>query len=189
MNIEKMSLFFKAIRFPQLALIGILLNTVIFLLVVLPDQKNISNLQNRFAELRAEVRKQNVELRRQQIRLAKLQQAERDLKHMYKDVLSTRKTGVTDIRVELGELLASLQIEKEDFSYSYQNIEKFGVQQFRLSVPVRGNYRTIRQFINSIERSEHFLILERVELTSEQEATDRLNLDFRIATYLTQNGV
>ena len=69
---------------------------------------------------------------------------------------------------------------------SYSDLPDFGLQMFTLGVPVEGNYRNLRRFINSIERSKHFLILDRVDLSSEKKA-EVLNLDFRISTYLVQS--
>jgi Tfp pilus assembly protein PilO len=90
------------------------------------------------------------------------------------------------IRMELEGLANNLQVKRSDFSYDYKNLEDFGLQHFMLSVPVEGNYRNIRRFINSIERSEHFLILDRVDLSSEKK-DDTLNLDFTLSTYLVEN--
>ena len=116
--------------------------------------------------------------------MERLQHAQSDLKKIYSDILLPRKDGVVSIRLELEELARPLKVG--DFGYTYKDIDDFGLQEFSLSVPVDGNYRNIRKFINSIERSKHFLILDKVNLSSEKHA-DALSLDFRLSTYLVKD--
>jgi len=188
MNLERTSLGFKRIHLVRLLLLALAVNIIVFFIFVRPNRAQISNLQDRYGQLRSEVRAQKQQLQILHTRLARLQQGQKDLKHLYSQVLTPKRTGVTDIRLELETLLSSLQIQKQDFSYRYQIIKDMDLQQFTLGVPVQGSYRNIRQFINSIERSNHFLILERVNLSSEQ-SDQQLNLDFQLSTYLTLDGI
>jgi Tfp pilus assembly protein PilO len=93
---------------------------------------------------------------------------------------------VLSIRLELEDLARSLQVKRGDFSYNYDDsVADPKLQEFRLAVSVDGNYRNIRKFINSIERSKHFLILNRVDLSSDKKP-DSLSLDFQLSTYLVK---
>ncbi len=92
-----------------------------------------------------------------------------------------------DIRLELEELAQELQVKRTDFSYTYSSIPGLRLQEFKVSVPIEGSYGDIRRFINSIERSQHFLILDRVDLTSVR--ADVLNLSFSVSTYLVENEI
>ena len=185
MNIEKISVNLKRIHFVRFLLLVLGVNLAIWGFLVLPKQDRIAALQKSYAYLRTQSSTDQKEIKQLQARLKHLQQAQLDLKTIYSKLLIHRTQGMT-IRVELEGLANNLQVKRADFSYDYKKLEDFGLQHFMLSVPVEGNYRNIRRFINSIERSEHFLILDRVDLSSEKKE-DTLNLDFMLSTYLVED--
>lgn len=187
MNIERISILMKKVHLVRFTLALIVLNLLLFIFVVLPQNGRIARLHSEYGLTRTRLagsQKNIVELKG---RLQALLQAEKDLKAVYSKILIPKKTGVTDIRVEVESLAQALQIKKENFTYNYEPLAEFKVQQFRLGVPVEGNYKNIRRFINSIERSKHFLILERVDLS--EQKSDILNLDFQLSTYLTDDQI
>ncbi|MCI0611638.1 type 4a pilus biogenesis protein PilO [bacterium] len=185
MNIEKISVNLKRIHFVRFLLVVLGVNLGIWGFLVLPKQDRIAALQKNYADLRNQGAADQKEIKQLQARLKHLQQAQEDLKTIYNKLLIRRTEGMS-IRMELEGLANNLQVKRSDFSYDYKQLEDFGLQHFMLSVPVEGNYRNIRRFINSIERSEHFLILDRVDLSSERKE-DILNLDFTLSTYLVED--
>jgi Tfp pilus assembly protein PilO len=185
MNVERVSILMKKVHLVRLSLAVIVMNLLLFIFLVLPQNSRIARLQSEYALTRTRLAASQKNIITLKSRLAGLQQAEKDLKTIYSKILIPKKTGVTDIRVEVESLAQSLQIKKDNFSYNYEPLSEFRLQQFRLGVPVEGNYRNIRKFINSIERSKHFLILERVDLS--EQKSDVLNLDFQLSTYLTDD--
>jgi Tfp pilus assembly protein PilO len=185
MNIEKLSINLKKIHFVRFLLVVLGVNLAIWGFLVLPKQDRIAALQKSYADLRTQSATDQKEIKQLQSRLKHLQQAQQDLKTIYSKLLIKRREGMS-IRMELEGLANNLQVKRSDFSYDYKNLEDFGLQHFMLSVPVEGSYTNIRRFINSIERSEHFLILDRVDLSSERKA-DTLNLDFTLSTYLVED--
>jgi Tfp pilus assembly protein PilO len=186
MNTEKLSILLKRIHFVRIMLAALALNFAVWAFLVLPKQDRIARLQDNYGQLRTQAAADQRNVKELQNRLKHLQQAQQDLKTIYSTLLVSRTRGVTEIRLELESLANDLQVKRRDFTYDYEELEDFNLQQFTLSVPVEGNYHNIRRFINSIERSEHFLILDRVDLSSEKKA-DVLNLDFMLSTYLVKN--
>lgn len=184
MNIEKISILMKRIQFGRLAFGLILINLAVLALLVLPRRNVIASLQDQYGDLRQLAVGDQKEVRDLKGRVEKLQRAQADLKKIYSEILLPEKEGVLAIRLELEDLARSLQVKRGDFSYLYKDQEEFRLQEFKLAVPVEGNYRNIRKFINSIERSKHFLILNRVDLSSDK--SDSLSLDFQLSTYLVK---
>lgn len=185
MNIEKISVNLKKVHFVRFLLVVLGVNLAIWGFLVLPKQDRIAALQKNYATLRNQGTTDQKEIKELQGRLKHLQQAQEDLKTIYNKLLIRRTEGMS-IRMELEGLANQLQVKRSDFSYDYKDLQDFGLQHFMLSVPVEGNYRNIRRFINSIERSQHFLILDRVDLSSEKKE-DTLNLDFTLSTYLVED--
>jgi Tfp pilus assembly protein PilO len=184
MNFERISLLLKQIRFVELGLLFLVLNSLLFLFLVLPENQRISRLQSDYANQRSKMIEQQKRTRNMEHRLAALQKAQTDLQMIYNEKLSQKKTGVTEIRQELEELADSVNVSRSDVNYDYDVLPEFGLRHFTLSVPVEGAYRDIRRFINGIERSQHFLILEQVNLSAEKKSSDNLIMNFKLSTYL-----
>jgi len=186
MNFERISLLLKNIRFVYIAILLLVLNSIAFLFVVLPEQQKISKLQSSFLLQRNEIGQQQNELKVLRRRLAALQKAQQDLEMIYSQVLAQKKVGVTAIRQELQDLAGSLSVERGGLEYDYDDLPEFGLRHFSLAVPVEGAYREIRRFINDIERSQYFLILDRVDLSAEKESRsgENVTLNFQLSTYL-----
>jgi len=184
MNFERISLPLKQVRFVHLGLLFLLLNSLLFLFLVLPQNQRISGLQSDYANQRSRIIDHQRTIRSLEHRLEALQKAQTDLQIIYNEKLSQKKTGVTEIRQELEELADSVNVNRSDVSYNYDVLPEFGLRHFTLSVPVEGAYRDIRRFINGIERSEHFLILEKVDLSAEKSSSDNLLMNFQLSTYL-----
>ena len=186
MNFERISLLLKNIRFVYIGLLLLAINTIAFLFIVLPEKQKISRLQSSFSEQRNQIGEQQRDLKVLRRRLSALQRAERDLDRIYNQVLAQKKVGVTAIRQELQDLAGSLGVERGGLDYEYDDLPQFGLRHFSLALPVEGPYREIRRFINDIERSQYFLILDRVDLSAERESRsgESVTLNFQISTYL-----
>ena len=191
MNFERISLLLKNSRFVYIGLFLVLLNAVLFFLVVLPQRQKISSLQNDYFNQRNRIVEEKKEMKVLQQRLQALQKAEKDLEMIYTQVLAQKKVGVTAIRQELQDLAGSLTVERGGVDYNYDLLPEYGLRHFTLSVPVEGAYRDIRRFINDIERSQYFLILDRVNLSAEREAVSggNLLLNFQLSTYLRDEEI
>ena len=185
MNSERISILLKQSHFIAVGLLLVGLNILLFLFVILPQKQNISRLHTEHSRQRTLLAEQQRQLKTLTQRLAALQKAENDLKIIYDQVLVQKKIGVTAIRQELQDLAGSLSVERGGVNYDYTPLPEFGLRQFTLSVPVEGAYRDIRRFINDIERSQYFLILDRVDLSSERRAeAQSVTLNFQLSTYL-----
>ena len=187
MTLENFSILLRRIHFVRWVLLFILINVLVFAFVVVPDKSRIANLQSEYSKLRAEAMMKKKDIHGLQERLARLQQGEKDLQEMYHGVLLPRKGGVMDIRLELESFARELNIDRQSITYHYLDFPQFRLQQFQVAVPVQGTYRNIRLFINKIERSPHFLILDRLDLSSQEQ--DILTLNFQLSTYLVEDEI
>lgn len=188
MNREKLGQGLIKIHLLRILIGCLLLNAVVFGLLVLPGKARRIWLQSQLQTLDLQVAAARHRNELLKSRVTGLEQAQKDLQYLYTKVFESEKTGPTEIRLELEDLAQKAQIKRGDFTYGYDRLEQYRLQRFNLGVPVEGSYRNIRQFINSIERSKHFLILERVELSAEKQNPNSVNLDFRLSTYLVENA-
>ena len=56
-----------------------------------------------------------------------------------------------------------------------------------VNIPLSGGYRNLRQFINSVEKSELFLIVQSIQLQEGDRGGVLLNLNVRLITYFADD--
>ena len=101
----------------------------------------------------------------------------------YNDVLGAKDTRMIEIQREVRSIAASLGMDPETIAYQPEVLDKVGLISFNISVPLAGDYRNLRQFINKIEKSQNFLIVDSVSLGGAKDGGALLDLNIRLSTY------
>jgi len=114
-----------------------------------------------------------------------VKQAEQDLESLNNQVLSTRNERLVEVQAELARLCDRFGIPLESVSSSSDLLLDEGLDRFSMSVPLEGNYQNLRKFLQAVEESEKFLIVERVSLARGKEGGRGLSLSINLATYFT----
>ena len=101
----------------------------------------------------------------------------------YNEVLGAKDTRMIEIQREVRSIAASLGMDPETIAYQPEVLDKVGLISFNISVPLAGDYRNLRQFINKIEKSQNFLIVDSVSLGGAKDGGALLDLNIRLSTY------
>lgn len=101
----------------------------------------------------------------------------------YNDVLGTKDTRMIQIQREVRTIASSLTMDPETIAYQPEILDKVGLVSFAINVPLVGDYRNLRQFINRIEKSENFLIIDSVTLGGAKDGGALLDLSIHLSTY------
>jgi Tfp pilus assembly protein PilO len=163
---------------------GILLaaNAVVAVLVVHPKVVAYRKLTDESSPAVREIasRAKAVELR--EAYAASLVKARDDMKHFVGDVLSTRQRRMIEVQLEIAKLLREFGIAFDRVQYENSTIENGALERFGIVVPLAGGYSNLRKFIQAVESSENFLVIERVDLGSGKTG-DSVELNITLATY------
>ena len=73
----------------------------------------------------------------------------------------------------------------QSISYPEETLEEYGLVRMSLVFGVKGTYPQLRMLVNLLERSDLFLVLQRVGLGGSQEST--LNISLEIATFFASD--
>jgi Tfp pilus assembly protein PilO len=138
------------------------------------------------ADLRAELNRLNLETklreadiaRGQRIR-ASLPQVGKDCGQFYQDAFLPAGTGYSTIDADLGSIADKAGLRISDTSYKEDSNETHGVKEVSISTSVDGSYASVIQFINGLEQSRNFYLLNDLELTSAKGGAIKLNLKLR----------
>jgi Tfp pilus assembly protein PilO len=166
------------------ALLALLaLNVLAFAFVVQPKVRDYRVLDEQSLPRRKALAERNKEVGAREDYLKALTQAEIDLKSLRNDVLSTRSRRMIAVNMMLAELAEQFHIRLERIQYENNVLEDEGLERYAMIVPLEGGYANLRRFIQAIESSGEFLVIERVALDRAQDGGVMLQLNITLATY------
>jgi Tfp pilus assembly protein PilO len=113
---------------------------------------------------------------------ASLEKARDDMKHLAADILSTRQRRMIGVQFEVTKLAREFGISSDRVVYENPDSEDGALERFGIVVPLAGGYSNLRKFIQAVESSDNFLVIERVTLGT-GKSTEIVELNITLATY------
>lgn len=142
--------------------------------------------RQRPADLRAELDHLKLEAtlrqadiaRGQRIR-ASLPQVGKDCSQFYQDAFLSADTGYSTISADLSSIADKAGLRISDTAYKEDSKQTHGVKEVSISTSVDGRYASVIQFINGLEQSRNFYLLNDLQLTSAKGGAIQLKLNLR----------
>jgi Tfp pilus assembly protein PilO len=97
----------------------------------------------------------------------------------YEDAFLTRDTGYSAIEGDLNSIANKAGLRLSGTAYKESEVKNRGVTQIAISTGVEGNYAAIIHFINGLEQSKNFYLLNDLRLSSANAGAIRLQLELR----------
>jgi len=160
------------------------LNAIFFLLFVQPTvgaYRGLENQQEPFQKLN----ERRAVVEEHEAFLEALERAEQDLQSLRGEILSTRNERLVEVHAELAALCDRFGIALDAVSYDNQLLLEEELDRHVMNVPLQGNYQSLRKFLQAVETSDKFLVVERVSLVTGKEGGVGLSLTIHLATYFT----
>jgi Tfp pilus assembly protein PilO len=104
------------------------------------------------------------------------------MKRLSLDVLSTRQRRMINVQLEVARLVREFGIALDRVSYENESLDNGALERFGIVVPLNGGYSNLRKFIQAVESSSNFLVVERVALGA-GKSSDVIELNITLATY------
>jgi Tfp pilus assembly protein PilO len=163
--------------------VWLVLNIAFMLFLVRPKVREYANLE-RDSQPRIEaLRERQAEVEGSEAFLSALQQAEADLSELRSGVLGTRGRQMVPIQLELDRLARQFSIDPDRIQYQNSNLIDEGLERFAMVVPLEAAYGNLRRFMQAVETSSKFLVIEKVSLGQSKEGGVILQLNITLATY------
>jgi Tfp pilus assembly protein PilO len=127
--------------------------------------------------LQARLLKADVE-RGEKIR-ASLPQVGKDCEDFYQRSFLSASTGYSSVETDLGAIAAKAGLKTSGFAFTQHDVKDRGVTEMTITTSVDGNYESVIQFINGLERSRNFYLLNNLSLTSATSGEVKLQLELQ----------
>jgi hypothetical protein len=105
------------------------------------------------------------------------------LEDFYANRIGTQADRMITIQREVRGIAGEFRIAPEAIDYATTDIDGTDLVRFQITIPLVGGYPNLRQFINRVERSEHLLVVDEVQLTGSREGGAMLSLTIKISTF------
>lgn len=163
----------------------LVLNIAFYFVGTLRAKSRTGALQAKAESLQARTVQANRDMKFVSERLESVTQAKSNVDDFYQDVLSTIETKQIPIIDEVNRLAREYRIELErvDYQPDKEVDDAPDVTYMGIALPLRGDYRSLRRFINRLEKSEHFLVIDAIDLRNVKESSSTLALNIRLYTY------
>jgi len=104
------------------------------------------------------------------------------LERFYSDVLSTKQERLIGFQKEIRGIAQRFNINMDTISYPREEFAN-KVAKFSATMPLTGSYENLREFIDTIENSQQFIVIESIQLANSKEGGVILSLGIQLSTY------
>jgi Tfp pilus assembly protein PilO len=113
---------------------------------------------------------------------ASLPQTGKDCDAFYHDTFLDESTGYSRIETDLGAIASESGVKISGFTFKQKEIKDRGVTEIGIATSVDADYPSVIRFINGLERSKNFYLLDNLQLGS-ASAGGGIRLDLGLHTY------
>ena len=111
-----------------------------------------------------------------------LPEVERQSDGFFKQTFRPVSTGYSSVVSDLGSLARSAGLQTENLNFHQHEADKRGVTEVDISAVVDGDYSSVVRFINNLQHSDNFYVLEGLSL-AESGSGGQLKLNLQLRTY------
>jgi Tfp pilus assembly protein PilO len=159
------------------------LNLAFAFLVNVPRGQRVSSLTEAVADAGSSLVKKEHEVGLLREHYSRVMEGRTSLDRFYSEVLSTKQERLVSFQKEIRDIAREFNINVETITYPRESYAKDKVTKFSATMPLTGSYESLRQFIDRIERSDHFIVVDGIQLANSKEGGIILSLAIQLSTY------
>lgn len=172
-------------RFQNIATVLVVIAAVAALLVFLPLRPSPEQKEVELNAAKLESKRLESEVAPLQGLPDKLAKARTDISAFYQDRFPDRFSTIPEV---LGKLSVEHGVRLTDVKYEAAETELAGLQQVTMDAGLSGDYAKVVRFINALERSKTFFLIDRITLGEEGDGGGDVRLQIRIISVLRSRG-
>lgn len=157
-----------------------------FFFFYLPVRAEHRNLESTILDLRAGIVERQASLERLQDAERRLAEAREGRSQFLASTLVPRELGFAALLPDLDSMARSSGIERGIEQYEIADTPQFGIFPVAILMPARGSYASVRRFIEQLETSERFFLLDSISMTRSDNGTD-LDVQLSMSTFFADH--
>ncbi|HXN19073.1 MAG TPA: hypothetical protein VN875_12120 [Candidatus Binatus sp.] len=164
-----------------LSALGLLLLADLALVFVLwqASREGVDSMRAQRARLETQAKLLKADVARGDKIRASLPTVGKDCDAFYHDAFLDSGTGYSDIESDLGNIAVKSGLRVGGLTLNQKEVKGRGVTLITISESVDGDYPAIIKFINGLERSKYFYLLNNLQLDTSNLGGIRLRLELR----------
>lgn len=173
------------------AIIGVLLaaNLVAAVIAFKPFGGSADDLRRDQAALGQQLVNLRARVAKDQQLVAKMQNARKDTDQFMAKYVADERFGASTLASELDRIATEAGVKQLPITYNPQDIEgSDGMQLISVTEGCEGTYASLAKFINLVDKSPHFLIIETLATSAPQQNGAPLNVQIKIDTFTNREG-
>ncbi len=169
------------------AIIGALLvgNLAAAVIAFKPFGGGADDLQRQEASLQQQVSSMRKRIDASKLMVEKMQNARQDRDQFLAKYVTEERIGASTLLDELSRIANESGVKQLPVTYNEQDIE--GSDYFKMvtvTLGCEGNYTSLAKFINLVDKSPHFLIIESLNTSAPLQNGAALNVQLKIDTFV-----
>ncbi len=129
--------------------------------------------------LQAQAKLLAADVKRAEAIKAHLSEVGHDADRFYQDSLLGASAGYSEVVADLGTIAAHSGLKTSLVSFRPTDLKSRGVTEIQITAGVEGDYPSLIHFINGLERSKNFYLLDSLTLQSASTGAIKLSLELR----------
>ena len=163
-------------------LIVLVANALLFVVVTHRLATKQDRLTDEQAELTFQLEQKTAELSELAASQAVALRNDEAVRRFWDDVVRTRVPGLTEAWEEIDRLAGETRVHRGRTTFARELLD-VGLEQIKASMPVEGSYFDLVRFINRVERSSRFFLVEEIRL-AKRDRDNFIVLDCSISFFL-----
>jgi len=160
------------------------LNLAFTFLVNLPRAREQERLQEESSRMSDLLTTRHKEIEHLRVERDRVVAGSTDLHKFYQDILATKADRMIAFQKEIRDIAQRFNIDLKSINYAAEAAPtKDKIARFGAAMPLTGSYESLRDFIETIEKSEQFIIINSIELSNSKEGGVILGLSIAVSTY------
>jgi len=168
---------------------GVVINVLVYAFFVYPLQSDVANVEQRTRAAEEALAAAQADYARANGTLTGKDRALKELDTFYGSVLAKDLTGARRLTfARLAQLAAKSRLDLERRKYEPVVERGSNLTRLKVTMDLAGSYADIRDFINEIEASPEFVVIDDVGLTEGVQSDRALRLTLQLSTYFRTMG-
>ena len=182
------SLSVKDPRLLMRAVLGVLAvaNVAAALVVFKPWGGSPEELEAQRGQMERQLRDMRQRLEHTKQLVGKVQHARSESDRFLSDYMMDRRTTYSTIAAELDRVADEAGMKPKEKSYNLEEVEgSDSIMQMSITSAFEGNYASLTKFVNLLDKSSRFLIIETLS-AAPQQGNSMLNVSVKLDTFVRQ---